>query len=98
MFLSGIYQNGEVTFFKATWGYILILIFLIIEKVCLSWIYNRFGCDEVACELISKFEKRLKQIDNQIFDTERDINNAEILDKRMKMKVRQNQVKKKQKP
>ena len=70
MFLGGVYHDGkqeeadhEVSFFGSTWGYVTILGLLIVESVFLSWIYDRFGCDEETCEIIQKFEARIDDLE-----------------------------------
>ena len=59
MFISGVYNEqsydsfGEkIAFAQGTKGYIIILLFCICEKVSLSWIENKFGCDKHAYEII----------------------------------------------
>ena len=43
-----------------------ILAICIVERASLAWIKDRFGCDEVAYEIITKFEKKVKDIDDRI--------------------------------
>ena len=43
-----------------------ILLLCICERIFISWIENRFGCDKEAYETIDKFQKRISQLDTQL--------------------------------
>ena len=81
-------QIKEVSFFKATWGYIVIIAMCVIERICLSWMKDRFGCDEEACEIIKQFEQEIQNYDKKIMKIQKDIDNAETIEKKAKMKAR----------
>lgn len=68
MFLSGVYHQPSseagaarveepttTPYGGGTSGYVAILFLCILEKVCLSWLENRFGCDEEAYGTIDHF-------------------------------------------
>lgn len=65
MFLGGIYHEGyngkahaepRWQFYMSNiYGYLIILSMCILERVCLRWLKDRFGCDENAYDIIDQF-------------------------------------------
>jgi hypothetical protein len=52
-----------IPYIRSTSGYVAILFMCILEKVCLSWLECRFGCDEEAYRVIDKFQIKIKGIE-----------------------------------
>jgi len=68
------------------YGYLIILSMCILERVCLRWLKDRFGCDENAYDIIDQFERKIVEVDDQIHRLEQKMQNAELLAKKEKMK------------
>ena len=63
-----------------------ILALCIAERASLAWIKDRFGCDEVAYEMITKFEKKVRDIDERISKVQEELEMEPLLERRRKMK------------
>jgi hypothetical protein len=59
----------------------------ILERICLSWIKDRIGCNDEVYALIDRYEKIIKHIDFKIEKLQKEINNSQTLEKREKMKA-----------
>ena len=104
MFLSGVYHQpnsdaeaseagpGEppitIPYGRSTSGYFGILFLCILERVCLSWLENRFGCDEEAYCTIDHFQQRIRNLEKRILKIQSQIKDAPLLVKRAKMRAR----------
>ena len=82
MFMGGIYHdsnndNGEIgptpSYLQQTWGYLLILAFSLLERICLQWLQDRFGCTDEVFDQINTLEKRLKDIEEELTKIEIDV-------------------------
>ena len=76
MFISGVYTESDSvkandkSYFGGTYGYLIVFILCLFERICLEWLKNNFGCTEEIYEKI----KALEQI---ICDHESSINSLE---------------------
>jgi len=58
MFIGGVLHdhdeegNHNVTFFYQTWGYLLIFVLCLVDRVLLQWLEDRFGYNEKVGEMI----------------------------------------------
>ena len=75
MFIGGIYHerfdegSGQarwVFYIRYIYGYLIILSMCILERDCIQWLRDRFGCDESAYSIIDQFQKRIVEIDDEI--------------------------------
>jgi len=76
MFLGGVFHDsqqdgGEPTgptpsFLKQVYGYLLILLLSLIERICLNWLLNRFGCTPDCETAFEVMDLRITQICDRI--------------------------------
>ena len=69
-FLGGVYHESRAivavtgeeapSYFKQTYGYLIILCLSLVERICLFWLENRFGCTDEVFQQILKMEAKLK--------------------------------------
>lgn len=58
MYLCGVYHStneGSSNYSASIYTYLVTLAVLMIERVCLSWESNRFGCDDEVFNIIKGF-------------------------------------------
>ena len=75
------------SFFHQTYGYIIIMVFCIIEKLCIQWLTDKFGCTENVYSQIEDLEKRLQQLHNEIQQLEGELSAWELNRRRENMKM-----------
>ena len=80
-------ESGDMSFFHRTYGYIIIMVFCIIEKLCIQWLTDKFGCTENVYTQIEDLEKRLQQLDDGIQKLEGELLAWELNKRRENMKI-----------
>lgn len=80
MFLAGVYHEDEVggdvnkrVYYSKVNMYLVIMLFCMVERICLSWKLDRFGCDGFAVDTFDAFERRLDEVDAEIVAVKRQI-------------------------
>jgi len=54
------------SYFHDTYGYLIILLLNLLERICLSWLKDRFGCSDDTFEKISLVEVKIDKLNTKI--------------------------------
>lgn len=79
MFLAGVYHEDDEVgvdqeiYYSKVNVYLVIMLFCMVERICLSWKLDRFGCDDFSVDTFDSFERRLEEVDARIETVKRQL-------------------------
>jgi len=66
MFIGGVFHDSQLdggepigptpSYFTQTWGYLVILAMLLIERICINWLQDKFGCTPACFKDIERLD------------------------------------------
>ena len=66
-------ELARKSFFDQTKGYLLILAFLMVERVFLQWLKDRFGCNEIVYAQFTQLLQDIEDLEKEIAECTQEI-------------------------